>query len=116
MLSIATNSVQASAHALHEASPSETHDDAANSRPSLPTNPEPSSTPAALAGVVPTGGLHPVAHKPPTELFGFIFDKMREAMRDQTGDGHCGPACEGMKVLVDDQGKLLGDPSDTTPL
>jgi len=117
MLSITTNLVQGSASALPEGpSRSETHDVGANAQPTLPANPEPPTTPAALASFVPTGGLHPVVHKPPTELFGFILDKIREQMHDKTRGGQCGTTCEGTKVLVDDQRTLHVDPSDTTQL
>ena len=87
MSPISSNIVPSSAHILTDAlSPAETqsaHD--ADAPAAMPASPEPrSTTPNSLASFVPTGGLHPVTPKPQTELFGFILDKMREAMSKKT--------------------------------
>jgi hypothetical protein len=86
----------------------------AATEPATPSSRPETTTPSSLVSFVPDGGLHPVARKPATALFGFITAKLREVMSKESPTGQT--EGQGMKILIDAQRKPPIDPSATTPL
>jgi hypothetical protein len=62
-----------------------------------------------MAHMVPDGGLHPVAYKPGTALFGFITEKLGAAMNKQSPPGVFESMGNGVAPAAKAAGKALGE-------
>lgn len=69
------------------------------------------TTPSSLTHLVPTGGLHPVAHEPGTALFSFFTEKLRAAMNKGSSGDPFKSMGEGALPAAKAAGKALGQVS-----